>query len=122
MFGGSQGGLISAMAAADRKDDVKGLILLYPAFCIADNWNSRFKREDDIPSKLELWGMELGNTFFRTLRGFDLHTYISRFERPVLIMHGDRDEVVHFPIVNRRRRNMRSKIGGVCRGDTWIYR
>ncbi len=94
LFGGSQGGLISAMAAADRKDDVKGLILLYPAFCIADNWNSRFKSEDDIPSKLELWGMELGNKFFRTLRGFDLHTYISRFEQPVLIMHGDRDEVV----------------------------
>ena len=25
--------------------------------------------------------MELGNKFFRTLRGFDLHTYISRFEK-----------------------------------------
>lgn len=84
LFGGSQGGLISAMAAADRKDEIKGLILLYPALCIADNWNTRFIKEEDIPSKLELWGMELGNKFFQTLRGFDHHTYISRFEQPVI--------------------------------------
>ena len=71
------------MAAADRKDDVKGLILLYPAFCIADNWNSRFKREDDIPSNWSFRGMELGNKFFRTLKDLTfIHTsagFNSRF-------------------------------------------
>ena len=94
LFGGSQGGFVSAMAAADRREHVKGLILLYPALCIPDNWNTRFEKEEDIPSKLEFWGMELGNKFFRTLRGLDIHTYIRQFKQPVLIMHGDQDEIV----------------------------
>lgn len=94
LFGESQGGLISAMAAADRKDNVKGLILLYPALCIADDWNTRFKSEKEIPSKLNFWGMELGKEFFCTLRNFDLHAYIDRFKCSVLIMHGDQDEIV----------------------------
>lgn len=37
LFGQSQGGLVSALTAADRADEVAAMVLVYPAFCIVDN-------------------------------------------------------------------------------------
>lgn len=42
LFGASQGGLISAMVAEECKEKVAGMILLFPALCIADDWRVRF--------------------------------------------------------------------------------
>ena len=64
LFGGSQGGMVSAMTAEEIEEDIEGLILLYPAFCIPDNWNERFPRLEDIPDSEELWGMTLGRKLF----------------------------------------------------------
>ena len=36
-LGQSQGGFVSAMTAASRPDEVKAMILVYPAFCIVDD-------------------------------------------------------------------------------------
>lgn len=101
VFGGSQGGLVTALAAEERKDKVKGMILLYPALCIADDWNTRFHNESDIPDELEVWGMNLGRIFFESLRGFDPFEHIGTYDGPVLIMHGNQDQVV--PLETSRR-------------------
>ena len=45
----SQGGLISALTAADRKEDVAAMILVYPALCIADNARETYASIDEIP-------------------------------------------------------------------------
>ena len=34
LFGGSQGGLVSALAAAKRADEIKALAMYFPAFCV----------------------------------------------------------------------------------------
>ena len=34
LFGGSQGGLVSALAAAERADEIKALAMYFPAFCV----------------------------------------------------------------------------------------
>ncbi len=94
LFGASQGGMVSALAAEERAAHIEGLILLYPAFCIADDWNSRFPRPEDIPDTQELWGMTMGRVFFETIRGFDIREQIGTFPKKVLIMHGAEDEVV----------------------------
>ncbi len=54
LFGGSMGGLVSALAAEERSEEIRGMVLLYPAFCVADNWNERFPDIDDIPKRYEL--------------------------------------------------------------------
>ena len=41
LIGESQGGLVSALAAAERKRQISSLILIYPALCIPDNINDR---------------------------------------------------------------------------------
>lgn len=94
LFGGSQGGLVSALTAEEKEDSVRGLILLFPALCIADNWNERFPRLSDIPEEEELWGMKLGRVFFESIHGFETFEHVGHYQKSVLILHGDRDEVV----------------------------
>ena len=94
LFGESQGGLVSTLVAREHENDINGMLLLYPALCIADNWNERFATVDDIPDEFELWGMKLGKKFFTTLRDFRTFEAIGRFEKDVFVMHGDMDSVV----------------------------
>ncbi len=95
LFGGSQGGLVSALAAEELQDSIRGLILLFPALCIADNWNDRFHSAEEIPDTFEFWGMVLGKRFFETLLGFHTFEHIGSFQKKVLILHGDQDKVVN---------------------------
>ena len=94
LFGGSQGGMICTLAAQARPDDICAMALLFPALCIADNWNSRFPQNDDIPDEIKLWDVRLGRQFVETLRGLDIYADMGNFKSPVLIMHGSDDEVV----------------------------
>lgn len=94
LFGESQGGLISALVAGELKDGVKGLILVFPAFCIVDNWNEKFKREEDIPEEEEFWGMKLGKDFFVSMRKLNIYKEIGSYRGKVLIIHGIDDAVV----------------------------
>lgn len=94
LFGASQGGMISALVAAEVEEEIRGLILQYPALCIPDDWNTHFKDEKDIPEQMDLWGMDLGHDFFATLRDFRVYETITTYKRPVLVMHGDQDAVV----------------------------
>ena len=106
LFGGSQGGLIAAMAAQTRPEDIAGLVLIFPALSIPDGWNgmypeSRFPDPEDIPETIPWMGVELGRDFAAALRGFDIYEKMAEFTKPVMIFHGDADSVI--PISYSRR-------------------
>ena len=94
LFGASMGGLVSALCAEEYADRIQGMILLYPALCVADDWNNRFSSVDDIPEIHQVWEVPLGKCFFETLRGFDVFEHIGKFKKDVLIIHGDKDSIV----------------------------
>ena len=100
LFGGSQGGMVSAMAAEEREADIKGMVLLFPAFCIPDNWNNtnypvdRYPTPESIPESFDFWGVELGRDFVLTLRDLDIYANMADFQKPVLILHGTNDAIV----------------------------
>lgn len=94
LIGESQGGLVSALAAAELRDTVSSLILVYPALCIPDNWNERYKSESEIPDTTYLWNVPLGRRFFMELRDFDVYGTITKYTGPVQIIHGSKDEIV----------------------------
>lgn len=101
LIGESQGGLISSLVAANTSTNIHKLILVYPALCIPDNWNERYRQIEQIPDTTVLWKTKLGRRFFteiRYLRPFDI---IGNFDRQVLIIHGDADKVV--PVDYSRR-------------------
>lgn len=101
LFGGSQGGLVSSLATEEIKEDIRGLILLFPAMCIADNWNERFTNKEDIPDIQEFWGMNLGRKFFETLRGFDVYKNIGAYKGKVQVICGENDPIVSLDYMDR---------------------
>ena len=94
LIGESQGGLASALAASALGDTVSRMVLIYPALCIPDNWNAAYKTEADIPDTTRVWGVPLGRRFFSEARAIDVYATIGRYGGPVLIIHGDSDDVV----------------------------
>ena len=94
LFGASMGGLVAVLTAEERTDDIKGMILQYPALCVADDWNRKFTEIDAIPEIHNVWDVPLGKAFFETLHGFHIFESIGRYSGKVLIMHGDKDNIV----------------------------
>ncbi len=91
--GDSMGGFVSALAAEER-DDIKGLSLLYPAFCIPDNWTNHFPDKNTIPPSFSLWDVELGKDFFTSIYDYNVFDHIGKYDKNVLLMHGDKDSIV----------------------------
>lgn len=94
LIGESQGGLVSALTAAQMRKEVSRLVLIYPALCIPDNWNERYPRQEDIPDTTLMWGVPMGRRYFEEVRGMKVFDRIPKFHRPVLIVQGDADPVV----------------------------
>lgn len=94
LIGESQGGLVSALAASELKQQVSNLVLIYPAFCIPDDWNARYPRVEDIPEVTELWEVKLGKKFMMDIRQMKPYETIGNYKGNVLIVHGSDDKVV----------------------------
>lgn len=92
LYGESQGGFVSALTAAQMTDIIAGMALLYPAFCIPDNWIS--EDSEKMTEPVEFMGMKLSRKFREGLPEYDVFEAVSRFKAPVLLLHGDNDKLV----------------------------
>lgn len=87
LFGTSQGGLVTALAA----EDCEAEILLYPAFNIpelvdmASGWGSLSG----------IFGGGYSQAFSDTLKDYDVYVHIGNFSKKVLIIHGSSDFIVN---------------------------
>lgn len=94
LIGTSQGGAVSAITAVAHQEEIRGAILLYPAFCLVDQTKERFASVDDIPDTyFSLW-MTIGRAYAENLLDYDIYEAISGYEKDVLILHGDADSIV----------------------------
>ena len=99
LMGCSQGGTVSALTAAELKEAVRGLILLYPALSIPDDARkgqmigAKFDPEH-IPDRLQCGPMPLGRRYVEDVIGMDINQAIAGYTGSVRILHGDRDEIV----------------------------
>ena len=100
LSGHSQGGLVAALAAGMAPDLIKGLILRAPAFMIP-----RCAREGSllgfafdplhVPREVEvIKGLTLSGNYIRVAQTVHVEEAIDRFPSPVLLIHGDADDVV----------------------------
>lgn len=94
LIGESQGGLVSALTAANMPKDISRTILIFPALCIPDNWTARYPNLSDIPDTTRLWNVPMGRRFFTEVRDINVFERIGKYKRPVLIVQGDKDPVV----------------------------
>lgn len=77
--GTSQGGAVSAITAAEHADEIRGLILLYPAFVLVDNANERDSSPEEIPESTFFLCMEVGRAYFAPLIGCDIYEDIADY-------------------------------------------
>lgn len=99
LLGCSQGGLVSALAAAEHPSDVAKLALFYPALCIPDDARAgkmMFARFDpaNVPERFRCGPMRLGRRYATDVMDMDPFAEIAAYDGPVLIVHGSADGVV----------------------------
>ncbi len=90
LFGGSQGGFVTALTAADSdvKDQIAGIAMYFPALNIPDDW--RGKPVQNTP----LMGYSIGAKFIESVQELDPFDLIGNFEKDVCIVWGDQDALV----------------------------
>ena len=94
LIGASQGGAVSAMAAADNAEKIRAVVLLYPAFVIPDDARLAMSVFTELPDTYKLMGMTIGRTYYEKLADYDIYEDIKGYGGDVLIIHGDRDTLV----------------------------
>lgn len=99
LLGCSQGGLVSAIVAAEMKEEVDALILLYPALCIPDDARSgemMFAKFDpqNVPETFWCGPMKLGRRYVTDVIEMDPYEIIHQYTGKVLIIHGNQDKTV----------------------------
>jgi pimeloyl-ACP methyl ester carboxylesterase len=99
LLGCSQGGFVSAMVTKKIPDQIESLYLLYPALCIPDDARSgkmMFYKFDphNIPDLLGKLPMKLGGDYARVVMDMDPFQEIGGFNKPVLYLHGTKDNIV----------------------------
>lgn len=94
LMGKSQGGLVSALTAAEHSDSINGLILLYPAFGIPDAAKRFSSSSVQIPESIQILGGVIGRKYYYDIVGLDVYEKIGGYKNKVLMIHGDSDELV----------------------------
>lgn len=100
LMGCSQGGFVSALTAAKRKEQVSRLALFYPALCIPDDARAgkmMFAKFDprNVPERIKCGPMKLGRRYVTDVLDMDPYAEIVPYPGPVLIIHGTGDNIVH---------------------------
>lgn len=109
IVGGSQGGFVSARVAAKYPDEVKKLIMLYPALCIPeDSWAGQmlfFKFDpNNVPDFIETEAMpnlRLNGEYVRQSQKINIVEELKSYPGEVYLAHGREDEVVAFSYAER---------------------
>lgn len=94
LLGESQGGFVTAITAAMRPKDIRAVIEYYPALCIPEDARKRHHAVKNIPEKEHLGPSVLGRAYSEAVFDFDVFSVLPGYTGPVLIIHGDHDQVV----------------------------
>ncbi|CZQ99405.1 alpha/beta hydrolase fold-1 [Trichococcus palustris] len=94
LCGMSQGGYVSTMLASQRPTEIRGLILLCPAYVIQYQFKDQFKRKEHIPAIFLFSNMTIGRRYVEDIWEIDIYNQMEKYPNDVLIFHGDADELV----------------------------
>lgn len=94
LMGNSQGGLVCALTAPRYQNEIQGEILLYPAFVVPDILNSMYASVEEVPESQWFEWLTLGKKYYVDMAKVDVYQQASRFQKSVLLLHGDLDELV----------------------------
>lgn len=94
LMGNSQGGLVTALTASEHKEEIRAVILIYPAFSLYDDVHKMFDSMEEIPETHSLLGLRLGNRYFVDIWDQEPYERIREYGKDILLIHGDRDSII----------------------------
>ncbi len=102
LIGKSLGGVAATLATESRGDEIRAMCLWYPGFGVTATTHFGFFLGEmyapwDPPETLEIAGYTYGKAFLEEAAALDLTEPMQNYDRPVLIIHGDRDFIA--PVV-----------------------
>lgn len=126
LMGCSQGGFVSALVAAELKNEIEKLILFYPALCIPDDarkGHMMFARFDpsNIPDKISCGPMMLGRKYVEDVINVDPYEIIGAYKGKVLIVHGTRDAVVDMKYIEKANKTYENSILKIIDRGTHMF-
>ena len=92
LLGSSQGGYVSTLVASQR-EDIKALVLLYPAFVLGNLVQDLLGKEE-APASFRFLGMDVGKRYADALLSIDINASIRSYHKPVLMLHGTSDKII----------------------------
>ena len=97
LLGTSQGGIVSAIAAARHTDQVSGLVLMYPAFLVSDAIHEQFDSLEEVPDSYRFNWITAGRPYAEDMWDYDVYEEIGNYTDKVLLLHGSAfDEAVRY--------------------------
>ncbi len=100
LIGSSMGGYLAALYAAGHAE-VSGLVLLAPAFGMAERWDARINEPKPVHIEVFHYGdRAMRRVHYGLIEDALRYPAMPDFRQPALVYHGVRDEVV--PVENSR--------------------
>ena len=94
LVGGSQGGGVATITAARHPGEISALVLLYPAFYLPEDLHRRYPDLENIPETDDRGMITIGKKYILDMYDYDYRTDMQSVRCPVLIVHGNQDQVV----------------------------
>ena len=99
LMGCSQGGFVAALTAKELKDQVKQLVLFYPALCIPDDARNGSMQvmtfdPENIPHHIGEGKMRVSGAYPRSVLHMDVFEELKGYTGKVLLVHGTGDSIV----------------------------
>ena len=101
LLGRSQGGCVTGLLAAELKEHLPAIILYYPAFMIPEMAQKEYPVVKKIPPETEIWDMKVGKDYIASIHDLDPYKIIGNYQGRVLVLYGDRDDVVPRETIDR---------------------
>ena len=115
LCGESQGGFVAALTAAEMPHRIAGMFLIYPAFCIPDQWLAMDPEKMTEPFNF-MGDMRLSRAYYDGVPRYDVYEHIRAYKNPVFIYHGDKDQVVDISYARRIDKELPNSVLAVIEG------
>lgn len=114
LFGASQGGFVSCLVAAELKEKVDKLILIYPALCIPDDARKGKMQTiefdpDDIQHTFKSRPFTFSPKYPESVIHLDVFEKIEKISCPIFMVHGDQDKIVDVKYAQRALEKSKNK-------------
>ncbi len=124
--GHSQGGFLTMLIAGMCPEAFKAIIPLSPAWCIPDDarnglmLGNKFD-PNHIPETIVSDDWELSGDYVRVVQTIHVEDEIARYDGPVFIIHGDKDEIIPYSYAVKAQKLYKNAVLVTIEDDDHCY-